>query len=119
MAYDEKLAGRMRKLLVRRKGVAEKRMFGGLAFMLKGKMFCGVLQDDLVLRVGPEKYEAALARPHTRPMDFTGRPIKGFVFVGRGGVRTEKSLSNWLLQALEYAASLPEASKNKKKGKRN
>lgn len=117
MAYDEKLAGRVRGLLVRRKGVAEKKMFGGLCFLLKGKMFCGVLKEDLVARVGPEKYQAALARPHVRPMDFTGRPIKGFVFVGPGGCLTEQSLSNWLTPALEYASTLPPKSKRLKGGK--
>ena len=93
-------------------------LIGGLCFLLKGKMVCGVLKEDLVLRFGPEKYVAALARPHTRPMDFTGRPIKGFVFVGPEGSRTEKSLSNWITQSLEYAVSLTEASKSKRKGKK-
>jgi hypothetical protein len=118
MAYDEKLAGRVRNLLTRRRGFAEKKMFGGLCFMLQGKMVCGVLKEDLVLRVGPENYAKALARPHVRPMDFTGRPLKGFVFVGPGGCRTENSLSNWIREAVEYAASLPANSKGKKKGRR-
>ncbi len=107
MAYDEKLANRVRKLLARRKGVVERKMFGGLVFMLKDKMFCGVLKEDLVLRVGPEKYVRALARPHVRPMDFTGRPLKGFVFVGSGDCRTDNGLKKWITQAAEYALSLP------------
>jgi len=116
LAYDEKLAGRVRNLLAGRKGFDEKKMFGGLCFMLEGKMICGVLKEDLVLRVGPEKYQAALARPHVRPMDFTGRPLKGFLFVGPAGCRTKKSLSNLITGAIEYISTLPENSK--RKGKR-
>ncbi len=82
MAYDEKLAGRVRLLLKGRKGISEKRMFGGLAFMLGDRMCCGVLKEDFVARIGPEAYESALDEPHVRPMDFTGRPIKGYVYVG-------------------------------------
>lgn len=118
MAFDEKLAERVRKLLARRKGMAEKKMFGGLCFMLQGKMVCGVLKDDLVLRVGPENHTKALSRPHVRPMDFTGRPIKGFVFVGSEATRTDRSLSRWITEALEFAASLSANTKSKKKGKR-
>ena len=116
MAYNEKLAGRVRKLLTRRQGFDEKKMFGGLCFLLKGKMVCGVLKEDLVLRVGPENYKKALVHPYVRPMDFTGRPLKGFVFVGPGGCRTEKSLSSWITGAVEYASTLPKHSK--RKGKR-
>jgi hypothetical protein len=118
MAFDEKLAERVRKLLARRKGMAEKKMFGGLCFMLQGKMVCGVLKEDLVLRVGRESYKKALSHRHVRPMDFTGRPLKGFVFVGPSGCRTEKSLFNWITGAVEYTASLPANSKGKKKGRR-
>ena len=115
MAYDEKLAERIRKLLAKQKGFAEKKMFGGLCFLLKGKMICGVLKEDLVVRIGPERYPMALAQPHVRPMDFTGRPITGFVFVGPGGSRTEKSLSSWITHALEYASTLPKNYKRKGK----
>jgi hypothetical protein len=107
MAYDARLAERVRRSLARRKGVVEKKMFGGVAFMLHGKMCCGVLKDDLVVRVGPERYGKALARRHARLMDFTGRPLKGFVFVGPGGSKTDKSLAKWLTEAVEFAASLP------------
>jgi hypothetical protein len=82
-------------------------MFGGLAFMLKGRMCCGVLNDDLVVRVGPEHYAAALTRPYARPMDFTGRPISGFVYVAAGGVKGDAALAKWLRQAAEHASSLP------------
>ena len=119
MAYDEKLADRLRKLLAKRTGFSEKKMFGGLCFLLKGKMVCGVLKDDLVARLGPEKYKRALDRRHVRPMDFTGRPITGFVFVGPGGCRTEKSLHSWMTDAIKYVSSLPQNSKRKKKGKKS
>lgn len=107
MAYNEQLANRIKAVLARRKSLTEKKMFGGLTFLLGGKMYCGVLQDKLVVRVGPAQYEEALKRPHTRPMDFTGRPIKGFVFVGPGGYKTEKALGKWLQLATRFVSSLP------------
>ena len=107
MAYDEKLAGRVRTLLAKRKGLTEKKMFGGLAFLLGGRMCCGVLKDDLMVRIGPERYAAALARPHVRPMDFTGKPLSGFVYVSPRGIKTGAALAKWLRAASEYAASLP------------
>jgi TfoX/Sxy family transcriptional regulator of competence genes len=106
MPYNEELAGRVRKSLAAHKRITEKRMFGGLAFLVRGRMCCGVLGDDLVVRVGPEGYAAALSRPHVRPMDFTGRPITGFIFVGPRGVRTAASLAKWLREASEYVLSL-------------
>ena len=107
MAYDEKLADRIRNLLARRKGFSERKMFGGISFMLRGNMCCGVNNDDLVVRVGPERYDEALADPHARPMDFTGRPLRGFVFVASGGYRTEKALAKWVRQATDFVESLP------------
>jgi TfoX/Sxy family transcriptional regulator of competence genes len=107
VAYDEKLAERVRKAMATRKRVTEKKMFGGLAFLLGGRMCCGILNDDLMVRVGPERYAAALARPHVRPMDFTGKPLSGFVYVGSPGVKTGAALVKWLRDAAEYAASLP------------
>lgn len=107
MAYDENLAERIRRAVARRKRVTEKRMFGGLAFLLGGRMFCGVLDDDLVVRVGPARHAAALSRPHARPMDFTGRAITGFVYVGPRGVKSGAALAKWLNEAAEYAMSLP------------
>ncbi len=111
MAYDEKLAVRVRKVFGRDKRIKEKNMFGGLSFLLNGKMCCGVIKNELVVRVGPELYEKALSRPHARPMDFTGRLIKGFVFVGPAGCKTGKALSEWVRLGTEHAASL----KNKKR----
>ena len=107
MAYDEKLAGRIRKILGKRKAFTEKRMFGGLSFMRGGHMCCGVEKDNLVVRVGPARYEEALAEPHARPMDFTGRPLKGFVYVASGGYRTDKNLARWVKRGADFAASLP------------
>ena len=121
MAYDEKLAERVRKAVATRKGMTEKRMFGGLAFLLGGRMCCGILNDDLMVRVGPERYAAALARPHVRPMDFTGRPLSGFIYVGSPGVKAGAALAKWLREAAEYASSLPAgkvAPKKRKKGRR-
>lgn len=107
MVYNEKLASRIRKILVTQKGLAEKKMFGGISFMLKGNMCCGVIKNNLVVRVGPERYEKALAEPHVRPMDFTGRPLRGFVFVGPGGYQTDEALMKWVKLAIDVALSLP------------
>jgi TfoX/Sxy family transcriptional regulator of competence genes len=107
MAYNEKLAERVRKALTGQKGIAEKKMFGGIAFMLFGNMCCGVLNDDLVVRVGPHAYTKALAESHTRPMDFTARPLKGYVFVAPDGCRTGKALGKWLKKACHFVTTLP------------
>lgn len=82
-------------------------MFGGIAFMVGDRMCVGVTNDDLMVRVGVDGHEAALARPHARPMDFTGRPMKGFVFVGADGVRTARQVRAWVETALAYRATLP------------
>lgn len=96
MAFDEKLADRVRRLLADKKGLSERKMFGGLAFMLRGKMCCGVLNDDLVARIGTGGYEKALKERHVRPMDFTGRAMRGYVYVGRNGTKTDRALKKWL-----------------------
>ncbi len=103
----------MRKALGRRKGVTEKKMFGGLAFLLDGKMFCGIVKNDMIVRVGPDRYEEALARPHARPMDFTGRPMKGFVFVGPAGLESDETLAEWLEMGLKYVRSRKSLDLNK------
>ena len=107
MAYDENLARRIREVLKRRRGVSEKKMFGGLAFMVNEHMVCGVIGDDLMVRVGPDAYAAALKKAGARPMDFTGRPLKGMVYVGPRGHRRAPSLKAWVEQGLSYARSLP------------
>jgi hypothetical protein len=107
MAFDAALAGRIRAALLARNDVSEKKMFGGLCFMVRGHMCCGVEGSTLMLRVGPELYAAALARAQARPMDFTGKPLKGFVFVSPAGVRTARQLASWLAPALAYVEELP------------
>ncbi len=106
MVYNELLAFRVRKLLKEQKRLGEREMFGGITFMLHGKMCCGVVGNELVVRVGPENYDESLSQPHVRPMDFTGRPLKGFVFVGPGGYKTDKALARWVNQATKFV-SLP------------
>ena len=85
MAYNEALAERIRIILTSRDGIREKKMFGGLTFLLDGNMVCGVANDDLVVRVGPARYDELLAKPHARLMDFSGRPLNRLVYVGSGG----------------------------------
>ncbi len=107
MAYDEKLARRIRNLLEKHRGLAEKKMFGGLCFMLRGHMCCGIVNDQLVIRTGPLQYEDALAKAHVHPMDFTGRPLKGFVYVAADGFRTAKSLAAWIERGVQFIQTLP------------
>lgn len=106
MAFDEKLAERVRGVLARRQGVSERKMFGGLAFLREGRMFCGVIGGDLVVRVGREAWGKALGRRHVRPMDFTGRPLTGYVYVAPAGVRTAASLRTWVEQGLGFSRTL-------------
>ena len=105
MAYDEALAERIRIALRGRDDVAERKMFGGITFMVAGKMACGVIHEDLMVRVGAESHEAAVAEPHTRPMDFTGRPMRGMVYVAPAGVRTDAALDRWVQRAVTVAVS--------------
>jgi TfoX/Sxy family transcriptional regulator of competence genes len=114
MAYDEKLADRVRQAVGARPDVTEKKMFGGLAFLQGGKMFVGIVKDDLMVRVGPERHDAALREAHVRTMDFTGRPMVGYVFVGPGGSRTTKAVKKWVEEAAAFVATL----EGKKPGKR-
>lgn len=107
MAYDEKLADRVREVLAGRRGIEEKRMFGGIAFLARGHMFAGLAGGRLMLRVGPERYEAALARPHVREMDFTGRPLRGYVYVDPEGFRTRAALARWIGEGFAFVRSLP------------
>lgn len=107
MSFDEKLAARVRRQLKRRAGYAERKMFGGLCFMLNGNMCGGVRNDDLIVRVKPEEYAASLKRRHTRKFDFTGRPMKGFVVVLPKGNRSDRSLKDWIALGIRCALSLP------------
>jgi TfoX/Sxy family transcriptional regulator of competence genes len=106
MAYDEQLAARIRDVLVGADGVREQKMFGGIAFMVAGHMVCGIVGDDLMLRLGPAGAEDALKRPTVRQMDFTGRPMTGMVYVEPAGVRGV-ALRNWVEKAVAYTRSLP------------
>ena len=101
MTYDEKLAKRVRESLPR-PYVEEKKMMGGLTFMLKGKMCVGVLKDDLMIRLDPDVYETALQKNGCRSMDFTGKPMKGFVFVEPKGIVGKKDFESWLDLALDF-----------------
>lgn len=105
MAYNLKLAERIRSQL---DGipVVEKKMFGGVGFLLNGNLACGVNKDDLIVRVDPEKHTALLKKPHARPFDMTGRPMKGWLLVEADGVKTEKQLSAWVKEGVEFAATL-------------
>lgn len=107
MPYDEKLAGRVRGTLARYDGISEKRMFGGICFILRGNMCLGVLRDDLIVRTGPDGYRQALALPHARPMDFTGRVMKGFVVVSPEGYAGGEAFARWVALGHDFAASLP------------
>jgi TfoX/Sxy family transcriptional regulator of competence genes len=109
MAYDEKLSNRVRAILKDQSAFVEKKMFGGLAYMSQGKMFAGILNSDLVVRVGPEANEAVLKGLHTRPMDFTGKPMKGYIYVSPNGIKTAVQLRKWLTKGQRFVASLPPA----------
>ena len=101
MSYDEALAERCRSLLSERKEITEKKMFGGLSFLLHGTMICGVLGDRLVVRIDPSTYDRMLEQPFVSPMDFTGRPMLGFLYVAPGGLAPKANLSNWIQIGLE------------------
>lgn len=106
MPYDETLAGRVRGLLSVRDDVSERAMFGGLTFMLGGHICCGVSKNELIVRLHEDDVDAALARPHARPMDFTGRPMRGFVTVGPAGLNGQ-AIKRWVGIAVAHAESRP------------
>jgi TfoX/Sxy family transcriptional regulator of competence genes len=107
MPYDEGLSERIRDILAEHTGVTEKKKFGGLAFLLNGNMFCGVTNADLMLRLGADEAKAAIDQLSARAMDFTGRPLKGFVYVGPDGYAEDDALSDWIMRAIRFAESLP------------
>ncbi len=107
MAYDEGVAQRLRETYANTANVDEKKMFGGIAFMVSGHMSCGVIDDALMARVGPGQYDDALQLPHAREMDFTGRPMKGFVHVEPEGFESDPDLSAWVQRSLDFIATLP------------
>lgn len=107
MAYDERFAARIKKALGRRKGLVAKQMFGGIAFLLNGNMCCGIHKDELIVRIDPAETDAALAKPHTRRFDLTGRPMNGWILVAPKGIATDAQLGKWVAVAATYAATLP------------
>lgn len=107
MAYDESLADKVREILLEGGELSERKMFGGLAFMVSGNMCCGISGDDLMLRLGEDRAAQVLGEPHVRPMDFTGRPMKGYVYVAPAGLRGEAELRRWIGLAREFVGTLP------------
>jgi len=107
VAYDEGLAQRIREALEEREDVTERRMFGGLAFLLGGNMCVGIVRDELMVRVGPDAWAGVLAEPHAREMDFTGRSMKGFVYVGSDGFESDDDLAAWIGRGVAFAGALP------------
>jgi TfoX/Sxy family transcriptional regulator of competence genes len=108
MAYDEELAARIREVISLEQGVQEKKMFGGLAFLIGGNMSVAASgQGGLLLRVPPEESDALAAKPHVRPMVMRGQPMKGWLRVDAAGLRTKKQLQGWVKRGIEYARSLP------------
>jgi len=106
MAYDLKLAERIRSKLADVPFI-EKKMFGGVGFLINGNMACGVNKDNLVVRIDPEKDGALLKKPHTKPFDLTGRPMKGWLLIEADGVKTDRQLSAWIREGVEFASKLP------------
>jgi TfoX/Sxy family transcriptional regulator of competence genes len=107
MAFDERLAERIRAVIGSPPELAEKLMFGGIGFIIQGNMACGVNQDRLIVRVGPDAYEAALAKPHVQPFDMTGRPMRGWVMVEPAGLEAAEALEAWVEQGVGFALTLP------------
>jgi TfoX/Sxy family transcriptional regulator of competence genes len=107
MAFDEVLADRVRPLVSRRRGFTEKKMFGGLGFLMHGNMCVGVWKDFLIVRVGPDAYEDALSQPHVVEFDITGRAMKGWVMIEPAGLQRESELVEWAHAAIEFVSGLP------------
>lgn len=107
MAYDEDLAARIRAVLDSIEDVTERKMFGGLAFLVGGQMTCGIVGADLMMRLGEEGADAALDEPHTRPMDFTGKPMRSMVYVEPAGIDTDVALQGWIERAITHTRTLP------------
>jgi len=106
MAHSDELVERLRIVFQDRTDVVEKKMFGGLTFMVRGHMCCGVAGEDLMVRVGPEQYENSVLLPHARPMDFTGRAMKGFVFVESAGLHSDEDLKEWVDRGIKFVSTL-------------
>ena len=107
MSYDEGLGERVRDALGDRSDVSEKRMFGGLAFLVRGRMCVGIVKDELMVRVGPEAYGHLVKEPHAREMTFTGRPMTGFLYVASPGFESDADLQRWVGRGVSYACLPP------------
>ncbi len=107
MAFDEGLAQRLREALKGQKGIVEKKMFGGVGFILNGNMAVGVIKNDMVVRVSPDDNDQILKRAHARPFDFSGKPMAGWIYVEPTGIKSQANLKKWVQVGLDYAASLP------------
>lgn len=107
MAYDKGLVERLRETFRNRSEITEKKMFGGIAFMSSGNMCCGIVGETLMARVGPEQYGTALSRPHARKMDFTGKVMKGFVYVDPEGFESDEDLESWVALCEAFVRTLP------------
>src|SRR5438445_8435906 len=107
MAFDESLTARIRDALARKRGIEEKKMFGGIGFLLHGKMLVGVWKNSLIVRVGPDSYEDALLEPHVKEFDITGRPMKGWVLIEPEGIEDDEHLKDWIERAMKFVRTLP------------
>ena len=116
VAYNEELAGRVRAELADRTDVEEKKMFGGLTFMVAGQMCCGVLKNDLIVRVEPAVFDDLVAQPHVRPFDFSGRPMQGMVYVENSGLGDPEVLRTWVQRGTAYVAAHPASPRRRKRG---
>lgn len=118
MPYDEDLFQRITEMLKKTKNVEPKKMFGGICFMHRGNMLCGIDGQRLMVRVGPDQYDHALRLKHAKVMDITGRPMKGFIFVEKVGFKNKRDLQKWIDLGLDFTSALPiKKQKTKKKGK--
>lgn len=111
MAYDEALAGRVREILGGSKGITEKKMFGGVCFLLNGNMIGGVLKNDLIVKFDKTEHDKVVAQKHVRPFDFSGRPMAGIVYVEPAGLGAKKDLAKWVEMGKAHAANLPKKKK--------
>ena len=107
MAYDEGVAQRVRERINNQPGYDEKKMFGGIGFLIHGNMACGVIRDDLIIRVGGENYTDSLLKPHVELFDMTGQAMTGWVIVKEPGYRNDRDLEDWIGQGVAYALTLP------------
>src|SRR5262245_25094981 len=107
MAFDETLADRIRQTLIRKKNVTEKKMFGGIGFLLNGNILVGVWKNSLIVRLGPEQGEGALTEPYVSVFDITGKAMQGWVLVDPAGLVIDEQLADWIKRAVKFVGKLP------------